>query len=771
MIRSIVRNALAEGRTVLFEHELFQALAAMDLPVPRHRFLPLGAEREADCARGFEGQRTVLKVVSPAILHKTDVGGIAFLERTGSADVAAAVARILQALPEDLRAGVRGFVLEERLEYTPGLGREMLLGSRRSPEFGEVVTFGFGGTAVEALDAAMKPGQATLLFHPSITPPERVLEKLRGAFFVKWVAGQVRGVRGLTDLDSLRYEMERWFAALAQIRRAVEAEGRTVAEVEFNPLVWCREQWMPVDALLRIGTDAPATEGFPLENLRHMLHPQSVCVVGASPKGLNIGRIILKCALDAGYPLEQLSVIRDDVPDIDGARAYRSVRDLPEPVDLLVVVVAAAQVPALLSDAFDAGKVRSVLLIPGGMGETESGKGIAAEITALLKKHEGPERPVLLGNNSLGIISRPDRFDSLFIPKEKLPRLEGGVRNVALISQSGAYMITRVSKLDYLAPDYQVSVGNQIDARISHVLEVLEDDRHITTFALYIEGFQPGDGERLGHLTRRITEGGRDVIVYKAGRSKLGQAATAGHTASIAGDYRVFEEVMADAGALVCGTFTEFVELTRLSSALHDRVFAGRRVGLMSNAGYETVGMADNHRGHDYHLEPAQFAPQTVTRINEILAQARLNTLINVANPLDITPMANDAVHDALIRAILDDPDVDAAVFGDVPLTPNIQSLPHGLSERDVFDAPGGYARRMMQVFAETRKPFVLVLDSGRHYDDMYHYMAHAGLPVFRSADRATRMFGRYVENRVRRFASRTRAVGVPPVETSFEPR
>ncbi len=751
MIGAVVRGAVAEGRLVLFEHEALSILEHLGLPVPRHRFLPLGAEGGADCAKGFEGQPTVLKVVSPAILHKSDVGGLAFLSRTDARGVADQAARILDRLKGPLRDSVRGFLLEERLDYEPGLGRELLLGMRRSDEFGDIVTLGFGGTGVEALDAAMRPGQATILFHPVLTRPERLREKLGQALFARWVAGEVRGVAGVTSQDHLIEEMRRWLGALCHLCDAAEAEGLTVAEVEFNPLVWCRGRWMPVDALVRLAPRGEPEDEVPLDHVRRLLHPRSVCVVGASPKGMNIGRIILRCALDAGFPRERLWVIRDDVEEIDGTRAYRSVSDLPEPVDLLVVAVSAPQVPALLAEAFEAKKARGVLLIPGGMGETEGGKGIAAQVQALLKRHAGPDRPVILGNNSLGLVSRPDRFDSLFIPREKLPRLSGGVRNVALISQSGAYMITRISKMDFLSPDYQVSVGNQMDARISHVLEVLEEDPRITTFALYVEGFRHRDGERLAWVVRRIVGGGRDVVIYKAGRNPLGQAASAGHTASLAGDYRVFEEVMADVGALVARTFTEFVQMIKVSATLHNRQFLGRRAAFLSNAGYETVGMADNHRGPDYVLEPASLAPETVERIRAILERARLSGLVNIANPLDITPMANDAVHEDLARALLDDPGVDVAVFGNVPLTPNIQSLPHGLSPADVFDAEHGYARRMMRLFSETRKPFVVVLDSGRHYDDMFYFMAHAGLPVFRSADQATAVLGKYVENRLGR--------------------
>ncbi len=173
------------------------------------------------------------------------------------------------------------------------------------------------------------------------------------------------------------------------------------------------------------------------------------------------------------------------------------------------------------------------------------------------------------------------------------------------------------------------------------------------------------------------------------------------------------------------------------------------RVAILSNAGYETVGMADAHDGEGYHLTAARFSDATKARMRKTLVAARIDALVNVKNPLDLTPMANDEVHEQCIEAILADPDVDLGVFGMVPFTPAVQSLPKGLSDRDVFDAPKGYAARMIALAQRVDKPFVIVVDAGTHYDPLCAYLQAGGIPVFRTGDRAIRALGRYVQSQL----------------------
>jgi hypothetical protein len=146
----------------------------------------------------------VLKVVSEEILHKSDLGGIVFLDDVSSAAISSAAQKVLAGLKEPLGKTVRGFLLEEVINFEPGLGRELFLGLRSSSEFGPVFTMGFGGTYIEALGAAMRENQSTILFKQGLTSPQRLAEKLDEALFFRWITGKVRGVKGLGQADDIR---------------------------------------------------------------------------------------------------------------------------------------------------------------------------------------------------------------------------------------------------------------------------------------------------------------------------------------------------------------------------------------------------------------------------------------------------------------------------------------------------------------------------------------------------------------------------------------
>jgi acyl-CoA synthetase (NDP forming) len=115
----------------------------------------------------------------------------------------------------------------------------------------------------------------------------------------------------------------------------------------------------------------------------------------------------------------------------------------------------------------------------------------------------------------------------------------------------------------------------------------------------------------------------------------------------------------------------------------------------------------------------ATFDPQTHARLHRILADARLTGVVDVHNPLDLTPMADDATFEAAVRAVLDDGGVDMGVVGIVPFTTALQTLPAGIVPGEDVAAAGSVARRLASAWHETTKPWVMVVDAGARYDPL----------------------------------------------------
>jgi acyl-CoA synthetase (NDP forming) len=434
--------------------------------------------------------------------------------------------------------------------------------------------------------------------------------------------------------------------------------------------------------------------------------------------------------IEAGFDPKRAWIVRPDSEEIDGVRCVPEVKDLPERVDLFVLAVGADQTAEILEALVEHDKAIGVILIAGGMGEKEGGESIEARVRGAIHRGRELRRPLVAnGGNCLGIVSRPGHYHTLFIPQSKLPLRADGKSNVAFISQSGAYMITRMSKLDWLSPRYAVSTGNQVDLTVGDFLRHLALDEQVRTFAVYSEGFKDGDGLACAKAIREITDSGRDVIFYKAGRTSEGKKATSGHTASLAGDYDVCEAIVARAGAWVAATFNDFLDLVKVSALMGDREWKGRGLAGFSNAGYEAVGIADAVRGPGWDLKLAAFTPETTATLQRALAAGKVDGLVDVHNPLDLTPMADDAANAAAVQAFLADPNVDVVLAATVPLTPAMATLGDGVPEAQSFRSEGSLVSRLARIASETRKPIAASVDSGVLYDAYARALEEKGIP------------------------------------------
>jgi acyl-CoA synthetase (NDP forming) len=765
-IDRLFAGAEKDGRAFLFEHEVYALLAAAGLATPKFVFIPKGRSATKTLLGQLKTPELVLKVTAPLIQHKTDVGGVTFV-RNSPAAVNAGIKAMMSAVPgrylawrkkfekpeagTGLTAGavrddIRGVLVCEKVDYEKfGFGTELLIGVRNTREFGPVISLGPGGVEVEYLTARLKAGQATSIASAPLLQAAAVPDHLKPLAVHDKLVAPFRGrppVLGGREL----YDV---YLRLAQLAAHYSPFGRSRyvwEEMEVNPFVVRGGKLVPLDGLCRFSRNHVNVSGRPIAGISRLLHPSSVAVIGVSEK-MNLGHIILNNVLKMGFPRDKVYVVKPGLSEIEGCRCVPDVASLPEPVDLFVLTLGADLVYDIMSQLIAREKARSVIIIAGGLGEKAGTQSLEEKIASLVvnSRAQGKLAPVVNGGNCLGIFSKPGHYDTTFIPEHKLrfPKTERS--DLAYISQSGAFMICRVSKFQRFEPLYGISIGNQLDLRISDYLRYLKDEPAVKIFAVYAEGFKSGDGYLLARAAREVLKApDRHIVVFKGGRSPEGRVATAGHTASVAGDYPVCRAILEDAGCIVTESIFEFENFLKGLASLGGKKVRGDRVGLMSNAGFESVVLADGLSNGDK-LTIASFSDETKRRLAAALAPLGIDKLQDIKNPLDVTPQADDAAFCACAEAVLADPGVDCAVISPVPMTPAMKTLAPGPGYTESIFDPGSTSSRLAELFRATDKPFVVNLDAGAPYDAMAAQLEEAGVPVFRRADDAMAFLRRYI--------------------------
>ncbi|HKQ97869.1 MAG TPA: CoA-binding protein, partial [Candidatus Polarisedimenticolia bacterium] len=394
-----------------------------------------------------------------------------------------------------------------------------------------------------------------------------------------------------------------------------------------------------------------------------ILRPRSIAVVGASRRPQSIGHEILRNLVEFGFT-GPVYPVNKDAGSILSIRAYPSLRDLPEPVDLAVIVVPRSAVPPVIDDAVARG-VRGLVMITAGYRETGP-EGAKAE-EALRDKVRGAGLR-MVGPNCMGVINTdPDvRMNATFAATPPLAGTAG------FMSQSGALgeMILAHAKQIGLGIAHFVSMGNKTDLSSNDLLEAWEDDPRVNVILMYLESF--GNPGRFGEITRRVTRK-KPILAVKSGRSAQGARAAYSHTGSLAGAEAAVDSLMEQCGVLRMKSLHEMFDLAT-ALALQPTP-AGNRIAILTNAGGPAIMATDALIENG--LEVPELPAEAQAALRKVLAPEA-----SVRNPVDMIASADGARYAAALDVLTRVEGIDGLIVLFVsPITINAAEVAQAIIE------------------------------------------------------------------------------------------
>ncbi len=381
-------------------------------------------------------------------------------------------------------------------------------------------------------------------------------------------------------------------------------------------------------------------------SLRPFFAPASVAVIGASKRRGSIGGELFRNILAADFAGAAYPVNRDGEA-VAGVRAYGTIEEIPDPVDLAVICVPGRSVLESAQEALRKG-VKALCVISAGFAEVGSeGAERQEQLLALVRAHGAR----LVGPNCLGIAVPAIGLNATFAPRALPPG------RIAFSSQSGALGLALLEKAAERGLGFSsfVSIGNKADVSSNDLLEWWEEDDATDVVLLYLESF--GNPQKFARVAGRLARR-KPILALKAGTSRAGARAASSHTAALAGSDAAVEALFRSAGVLRAHNLEELVDVATLLSS--QPLPRGRRVAVLTNAGGLGILCADACDAAD--LELPELAAETRTALAAILpAEASL------ANPVDLLGSATGATYAKALPHILRDPGIDALIVLFVP--------------------------------------------------------------------------------------------------------
>lgn len=443
-----------------------------------------------------------------------------------------------------------------------------------------------------------------------------------------------------------------------------------------------------------------------ISQLDHLFKPRSIAVVGATPRKGTIGYQLLTNLIYYGFN-GMVFPVNPKHNYIKSIKCHRSILDIPDPVDLAIVIVPKEHVLGVAEECGEKG-VKALIIISAGFREV-GGEGIAREDALIaLQKRYGYR---IIGPNCMGVINAdPDvRMNATFSPREPI------TGSMAIMTQSGALgvaILLSVARLN-LGLSYFVSVGNKVDVSGNDLLEYWAGDKSTRLIGLYLESF--GEPRRFTHLAKQITRQ-KPIIVVKSGTTAAGALAASSHTGHLAGLDIAVHALLHQCGVIRVSSIEEMMDLALGFSK--NAVPKGENVAVLTNAGGPGIMATDAIINQG--LSIAEFSTATRSHLSKLLAEES-----STRNPVDMIAGATPQQYEDALKCILADPGVDSVIAIFVP--------PIMIHPREVVE-------KITAACSGSGKPvFIVIMAEEEHYERIPRAVPDAP-PLFRFPESAVRV-------------------------------
>jgi len=620
-LRSLIGNALSNGRRALSAPEAQWLCDAYGIPTPKQGFAKTPAEAVKIATR--LRYPVALKIVSDDILHKTEAGGV-IVGLANGGEVRRAYDRLVKnAKAYRKNAQIQGVQVQQMVSG----GQEVMVGAVTDPSFGKMIAFGLGGVLVEVMK------DITFRMTPVSKKDALVMLDSIGA------AEVLRGVRGGPGVDR---------GALADIISKVSKlvnDFPEIHEVDLNPIFATPKGARAVDVRIVLGDKPPTRQSFSrseiLAAMQRIMNPRSVAVIGASAEDGKIGNSVMKNLINGGYR-GAIFPIHPKADEILGRKAYPSVLNVGEEIDVAVFAIPAKFCAAAMEEVGQK-KIPGAVMIPSGFAEIGE-QGLQDELLAVARKHNVR----VMGPNIYGFYYTPQNLCATFCTPYDV-KGKG-----ALSSQSGGVGMSIIgfSRTTRMGVSAIVGLGNKSDLDEDDLLTYFEQDDNTQVIAMHCEDLK--DGRAFAEVASRVSKK-KPVIVLKAGRTALGARAAASHTGALAGNDKIYDDVLRQCGVVRARSLNDLLQFARGLQVLpHPK---GENIVIITGAGGSGVLLSD--ACVDNGLALMRMAPDMDAAFRKFIPPFGA-----AGNPVDITGGEPPTTYANTIRYALNEPRIHSLILG-----------------------------------------------------------------------------------------------------------